>query len=102
MSNPRFGDIVARLLTEDEKGFPNGSPHGWIQWKGTDACIDLHCSCGYHGHYDGYFLYFYECPGCKRRWAVGQCVKLIPLLDEEMAIIETAGVDDVFKKGEPD
>lgn len=38
----------------------------FIQWKGTDACIDLHCpACSYHNHYDGFFAYYVECAKCK-------------------------------------
>lgn len=22
-------------------------PHGWIQWKGTNVCLDYHCVCGF-------------------------------------------------------
>lgn len=62
---------------------PKGEAHGWIQWKGTDVCIDLHCACGYHGHFDGDFFYFYECPACHAKYAVGQNVKLIPLTTEQ-------------------
>ncbi len=68
------------------------SPRGWIQWKGTDICIDLHCGCGYMGHYDGDFFYFYECPVCHTRYAVGQNVKLIPLTEEQSAHVETKHV----------
>ena len=63
---------------------PSG-PHGWIQWKGTDVCIDLHCSCGYHGHIDGDFLYFYECPKCHAKYALASHIKLIPLTPEMLA-----------------
>lgn len=63
--------------------------HGWIQWKGTDVCIDLHCKCGFLGHFDGDFLYFYECPQCHAKYAVGQIVKLIPLTDEQEKHVET-------------
>lgn len=63
-------------------------PHGWIQWKGTDVCIDLQCSCGHQGHYDGYFLYFFECPSCKAKYALGQNVKLIPLTAEQVQYVE--------------
>lgn len=55
-------------------------PHGWIQWKGTDVCIDIHCECGESSHYDGEFMYAVECPHCERQWVVGQCVQLIPFL----------------------
>jgi hypothetical protein len=62
---------------------------GLIQWKGTDACIDLHCKCGHHGHYDGYFLYNYECPQCKRKYALGRHVKLIELTEDEAKFVES-------------
>lgn len=62
---------------------PEGDAHGWIQWKGTDACIDLHCKCGHLEHLDAEFLYFYKCPACGAKYALGQVVKLIPLSDEQ-------------------
>jgi hypothetical protein len=38
----------------------------FIQWKGTDVCMDLHCpACSYHNHYDGYFAYIVQCAKCK-------------------------------------
>jgi hypothetical protein len=33
----------------------------FIQWKGTDVCLDFHCRCGRHGHFDGYFAYRLRC-----------------------------------------
>lgn len=42
--------------------------YGWIQFKGTDICIDIHCECGYHSHFDGYFMYYIRCPRCKLVW----------------------------------
>lgn len=56
---------------------------GWIQWKNTDVCIDLHCICGYHGHFDGAFFYFYQCPKCLTKYCIGQNIKLIPLTKQE-------------------
>jgi hypothetical protein len=46
-------------------------PHIWIQWKGTDVCCDIHCDCGYQGHFDGEFLYAFRCPKCQQVWEVG-------------------------------
>ena len=69
-----------------------GEAHGWIQWKGTDVCVDLHCKCGHHGHYDGDFLYFYQCPACGTKYAVGQNIKLIPLTAEQEKYVETTQV----------
>ena len=71
---------------------PAGEAHGWIQWKGTDVCVDMHCKCGHHGHFDGDFLYFYECPACHAKYAVGQNVKLIPLTEEQAKHVETGHV----------
>jgi hypothetical protein len=61
-------------------------PNGWIQWKGTDVCMDVYCACGYHGHVDVDFFYFYECPKCHQKYAVGQTVPLIPLTPELIAL----------------
>jgi hypothetical protein len=72
-------------------------PHGWIQWKGTNVCIDLRCSCGYLGHVDAEFFYFYECNKCHAKYAVGQNVKLIPLTQELIALGEC---EDRFIKGD--
>jgi hypothetical protein len=53
-----------------------GKPHAWIQWKGTDVCADIHCSCGTHSHFDGDFMYFVRCPQCQKVWEVGTHVTL--------------------------
>ena len=37
----------------------------FIQWKGTDVCMDIHCpSCGAHNHYDTDFCYTVSCGSC--------------------------------------
>jgi hypothetical protein len=59
-------------------------PHGSIQWKGTKVCIDLYCKCGHHGHVDTDFFYWYECPQCHAKYAVGSTVKLIKLNQEQI------------------
>jgi hypothetical protein len=58
-------------------------PHGWVQWKGTEVCIDIHCDCGERGHYDGDFAYAVRCRNCGKIWALGQCVKLLPLTEKQ-------------------
>lgn len=41
----------------------------FIQWKGTDVCMDLHCpKCKTHNHYDGFFAYVVECSGCQTQY----------------------------------
>jgi len=68
---------------------PRSPSGGWIQWKGTDVCMDLHCQCGWDGHVDGDFIYAIECPQCHTKYAVGCNIKLIPLdTPEKLAHIQ--------------
>lgn len=53
-------------------------PKSFIQWKGTNVCIDLYCTCGKHSHYDGDFLYRWQCPACKKCWEMGTAVRMRP------------------------
>lgn len=71
-----------RSIYGAEDAAVKGKPHGWIQWKGTNVCIDLHCPCGAHAHFDGEFFYAYECV-CGKKYAVGQVVNLIELTPEQ-------------------
>ncbi len=56
-----------------------GKPHGWIQWKGTDVCMDIHCKCGCHSHIDADFAYHVKCPSCKTVYACNGHIELIEL-----------------------
>ncbi len=49
---------------------------GWIQWKGTDVCMDIHCLCGELTHVDGEFGYYVECSKCGRVYEVDPTVSL--------------------------
>jgi hypothetical protein len=51
--------------------FPGTDAETFIQWKGTEVCMDFHCSCGYHGHIDAGFAYFVECGGCGAQYEMG-------------------------------
>ena len=42
--------------------------HAFIQWKGTDVCMDFYCECGERCHVDDFFAYTVECPECKVIW----------------------------------
>ena len=59
-------------------------PHGWIQWKGTDVCMDVHCKCGHHSHIDGDFIYFLECPKCGTVYELNGHIQLIERNREEI------------------
>lgn len=54
---------MSQFIGDDPQG-----PHAFIQWKGTDVCMDFYCDCGAHCHFDGDFAYVVECPHCTSRW----------------------------------
>lgn len=70
-----------------------GKPYGWLQWKGTAACIDLHCVCGALGHVDAQFFYHYQCAKCGRKFALSGYVKLIELNEEQVKYLERSHVN---------
>lgn len=49
----------------------------FIQWKGTNACFDFYCKCGFQSHYDGYFAYVVQCPACDQRYAMPSSMQLM-------------------------
>lgn len=58
-------------------------PHAWIQWKGTQVCMDVHCTCGAHTHLDAEFAYSVQCGACGQVWAMCANVRMIPSTAEE-------------------
>jgi hypothetical protein len=50
----------------DEKD--DTEPSVFIQWKGTDVCMDFYCDCGAQGHFDGDFAYAVKCQHCNQIW----------------------------------
>lgn len=64
-------------------------PTVYIQYKGTDICLDLHCECGAEdfGHFDGYFAYAIECHACGRKYDMPQTVRLEPFSDRHDPVI---------------
>ncbi len=77
MSKDLFNEIYSQDFNVENVS------NGWIQWKGTDVCMDIHCICGHFGHIDADFFYAYECPNCHKKFAVGQNIKLIELNEEQ-------------------
>lgn len=51
--------------------------YGFIQWKGTDVCMDVNCSCGELSHVDGMFMYKVCCPACGRVYKCDDTIRLI-------------------------
>jgi len=58
-------------------------PHGWVQWKGTNVCMDVQCICGHLGHVDDDFTYYYKCHACQRMFAVDPHVRLLEVSDHD-------------------
>jgi len=58
---------------DDYKGKPRDV---FIQWKGTDVCMDWVCDCGELNHEDRDFCYEVQCPKCLKVFAVGSNPKL--------------------------
>ncbi|MGN6561819.1 MAG: hypothetical protein ACTHMU_04095 [Thermomicrobiales bacterium] len=54
-------------------------PYGWIQWKGTDVCMDVHCICGNPLHVDADFCYHIRCAYCGQVYECSGYIDLIPL-----------------------
>ena len=54
-------------------------PHGWIQWKGTDVCMDVHCKCGKLSHIDSTFAYNVKCGYCGTIYMTNGHIELIEL-----------------------
>lgn len=48
----------------------------FIQWKGTTVCMDLHCTCGAHNHFDTDFIYSVQCGQCGAVFDVGTQVQV--------------------------
>ena len=49
----------------------------FIQWKGTEVCLDFYCPCGHRGHLDAGFAYFVRCPACETVFEMGTQVLAI-------------------------
>lgn len=62
-------------------------PHCWIQWKGTDVCMDFHCECGEHSHIDADFTYAIKCPSCGASYACNGHIELIKLEQEPDRVV---------------
>lgn len=60
-----------------------GVPRNYIQWKGTDLCMDFDCSCGNSFHIDEYFCYVIKCLACGKSWKLDDKVKVTPIESED-------------------
>ena len=99
-----IGDLATML--EDEL-FKTHRPHTFIQWKGTDVCMDFTCVCGACSHFDEEFLYFVKCVACDRIFVIGTrvvAVQVTPehvhlMADVDASVIHAADEGKVFQSG---
>lgn len=69
----------------------NGKPHGWVQWKGTDVCMDVHCKCGALTHVDADFTYYVKCSACGTVYMCNGHIEFIELKEEpDSCVVETS------------
>jgi hypothetical protein len=69
--------------------------YGNVQWKGTDVCIDIQCQCGHHSHYDGYFAYYIQCPGCKIIFELSSHIRMEPVENPDEEIMNLCRKPDL-------
>jgi hypothetical protein len=54
-------------------------PDLFLQWKGTDACLDLYCTCGQDLHFDGFFATELTCGHCGQTWELPHKLTITPV-----------------------
>lgn len=68
---------------EGHAAVPGTDAEMFIQWKGTDVCMDFECSCGHGNHYDGFFAQFVQCSSCNAVFQLGTQVRAFRLEGRE-------------------
>jgi hypothetical protein len=79
--------------SDRQKRPAEGEPHGWIQWKGTEVCMDFHCKCGAFGHIDGGFIYYVKCGKCGASYMMNGHIELVPITLEEATDVKVREVE---------
>lgn len=64
----------------------------FMQWQGTDICVDIHCKCDHNSHFDGYSFNYFKCK-CGRKYEVSRELNMTELKDPHV-ILATS-----FKEG---
>jgi len=84
---PQMGSVPHKKVADSDAAWKvqeqyGGQPHCWVQWKGTDVCMDFYCKCGNQSHIDDSFAYFVKCPYCKTVYMCNGHIELIELEKE--------------------
>lgn len=67
---------------------PPEGPHAFIQWKGTDVCMDVYCKCGQPNHIDGFFAYNVKCRHCGAMYTCIPYVTLVEITVEPSSMLQ--------------
>jgi hypothetical protein len=59
-------------------------PYAFIQWKGTNVCMDVYCVCGAQMHIDADFAYYVLCPACEQYYETASFVILHPVTPKDV------------------
>ena len=51
-------------------------PKAFIQWKGTNVCMDCYCVCGDQFHIDNEFTYAVKCRACGRVYEMSAMIEM--------------------------
>ena len=72
-------------------------PYGWIQWKGTDVCIDIWCKCGAVMHFDGSFMYYVQCLYCHQIWEMDGHIQMHPMSFDPGNVVQLDEYDEGYE-----
>lgn len=68
---------------------PEGSDASmFIQWKGTQVCLDFMCECGAQSHLDASFAYYVRCPDCGAVYEMGTQVIAKKVEGEPLGVVK--------------
>lgn len=91
--NKIYNAIHARFTWKATEGKAQAS----VQWKGTNVCMDIWCTCGHHSHLDDFFAYSVKCPGCGKVYACNENIELVELLPEEQGHLPCRNPDETAR-----
>lgn len=60
------GHADPKVTDDPTPSTASDAPSVFIQWKGTDVCLDFYCVCGMQSHLDSDFVYALKCSFCGR------------------------------------
>ena len=76
------------------EGGAQGDGHVYVQWKGTNVCMDFTCPrCGFGGHIDADFVYEILCGECGQLFKVS-CKVGIKAISEEAGMMTDPAVPE--------